>query len=202
MNTHDDGYVKYKMNWLETTEPLVLPEGLLTYRNKLVELGLIGVYPDQIGFGNISSRVSGNVFIISGTQTGQIKIANEMHFSQVNIVDRKTNSLYCAGPVAASSEAMTHAAIYAADAEINAVIHVHHFALWEKLKNIEATIPENIAYGTIEMAAAMENMVGEILAQQAQKLIITAGHAEGIFTFGENLDVAYNTLMQFYAALI
>ncbi len=201
MNTHDDGYVKYKMNWLKTNDQLVLPEGLLTYRNKLVELGLIGVYPDQIGFGNISSRVFGDIFIISGTQTGNIKIANEMHFCQVNFVDRKTNSLHCAGPVAASSEAMTHAAIYAANPKINAVIHVHNLGLWEKLKNKEATIPENIEYGTIAMAEAMENMVVEILNQQTQKIIITAGHAEGIFTFGTNMDEAYATLMKFYSPL-
>ncbi len=200
MKTHDDGYVKYNMDWHQSPE-FPVPNALITYRNRLKSLNLIGVYPDGIGFGNISQRSNNSTFIISGTQTGEINIANAACFSHVLKVNISQNSLTCSGPVAASSEALTHAAIYAANPKINSVIHVHHLTLWEKLKNKQATIPENIEYGTIAMAAAMENMVGEILTQQTQKIIVTAGHAEGIFTFGKSLDDAYATLMEFYLQL-
>lgn len=199
MPLHDDGYVKYTSLWTKTALLKEDFEELVVYRNKLAALNLIGVYPDAIGYGNISQRINQTTqFIISGTQTGQYKIAQTEHFCKVTHVNIAENKLLCEGPVQASSEAMTHAAIYLADTNINAVIHVHHQQMWQQLKNIVTTTDINIPYGTPEMANAMFDAVKVIEKNKLPKMIITAGHQEGIFTFGANLKHAFETLMMFY----
>ncbi len=201
MQTPDEGYIKYiqQHNYKQTIAADFAE--LILYRNKLAALNLIGVYPDNIGFGNISAKnIKGNGFIISGTQTGQIKLAGVEHFAFVTHVDIQINTVYSEGPVQASSEALTHAAIYSADENIQCVIHIHHQQLWQLLLNNVATVSSAIAYGTPEMATAIMQKLNEIKAANAQNIIVTAGHQDGIFTYGTNIAHAYNTLMQFYAA--
>ena len=199
MPLHDDGYVKYASQWTKTALLKEDFEELIVYRNKLAGLNLIGVYPDQIGYGNISQRIKQTPqFIISGTQTGQHKIALPEHFCKVTDVNIAQNKLLCEGPVQASSEAMTHAAIYLADTNVNTVIHIHHHELWQQLKNIVTTTDITITYGTPEMANAMFDAVKAIEKNKLPKIIITAGHQEGVFTFGSSMKDAYETLMMFY----
>ncbi|HEX5668085.1 MAG TPA: class II aldolase/adducin family protein, partial [Chitinophagaceae bacterium] len=95
------------------------------WRDRMYEKRLIGVYPDGIGFGNISQRWKGNTFLISGTATGGFTTLNESHYSLVTHYDLGTNSVTCEGRVKASSESLTHAAIYECSATTHAVIHVH-----------------------------------------------------------------------------
>lgn len=106
------------------------------------------------------------------------------------------NSLFCKGPVQASSEAMTHAAFYAADQSIRAVIHVHLEQLWryllERVPVIEATIP----YGTPALATAMQR----VAEKTPQGLVVTAGHADGIFSYGKDMATAFKMLKQAYDA--
>lgn len=199
MPLHDDGYVKYTSIWTKTAVLNSAIDELIVYRNKLAALNLIGVYPDGIGYGNISQRINQTAqFIISGTQTGQNKIALPEHFCKVTNVNISENKLLCEGPVQASSEAMTHAAIYLADIHVKTVIHVHHQEMWQQLKNIVTTTDISIPYGTPEMANAMFSAVNDIEKNKLPKIIITAGHQEGIFTFGNNLKDAFETLMTFY----
>jgi len=201
MQTPDEGYLKYNQQHIhKDTIELAFGE-LILYRNKLAALNLIGVYPDKIGFGNISARnANGAGFIISGTQTGQIPLADEAHFALVTNADIKNNTVYSEGPVQASSESLTHAAIYNADENITCVMHVHHQQLWQLLLNNVATVSSDIAYGTPEMAEAIRQKVNEINTANAQKIIVTAGHKDGILTYGKDIGNAYNVLMQFYAA--
>ncbi|MBK9456927.1 MAG: hypothetical protein IPO24_15745 [Bacteroidetes bacterium] len=76
MPLHDDGYVKCTSLWTKTALLKEDFDELIVYRNKLAGLNLIGVYPDEIGYGNISQRIKQTPqFIISGTRTGQHKRA-------------------------------------------------------------------------------------------------------------------------------
>ena len=95
---------------------------------------LIGQYEDLgIGYGNISvRRGSCDLFLISGTQTGHLPATDERHYSLVTDCDIRNNIVRCSGPVQASSEAMTHAAIYALGDAIGAVVHVHSAELWKR----------------------------------------------------------------------
>ena len=49
----------------------------------------------------------------------------------------------CIGPIQASSASLTHAAIYQANPDINAVIHVHDRDLWENLLDRVPTTARN-----------------------------------------------------------
>jgi len=194
---HDEGYIKYTIHWENSAAPnhQCMPE-LSTFRNVLHDLGLIDAYPDGIGFGNISHREKENRFIISGTQTGHIAKADASHFSLVNSCTIENNELFCIGPIKASSEALTHFAFYAASPEIQSVIHVHHLALWEKLLHQVSTVPETVAYGTTDMAKEIKKII--LTENVGSKIIVTAGHREGIFTFGDSLQAAFDELMIYY----
>lgn len=193
----DEGYIKYQANWEKEVITAKIPASLVHMRNTLHVLGWIGVLPDGIGFGNISMRESGEHFFISGTQTGHIPVATQAIFSRVVRVDIENNTLWCAGPVQASSEAMTHAAIYAADAQVHAVIHIHHTGLWSYLLERVPVIDAAIPYGTPALALAMQKVVR---ASGNARVVVTAGHQDGIFAYGPNLETAFKMLKQYYDA--
>ena len=104
------------------------------------------------------------------------------------------NSLTCEGPVKASSESLTHAAVYESDNFANAVIHIHNKSLWEKLLNVlPATSPE-IEYGTPAMAEEVKRLFKETDLIE-KKIFVMAGHEEGIVSFGRNLEEAFKTIL-------
>ncbi|HMX04008.1 MAG TPA: class II aldolase/adducin family protein [Chitinophagales bacterium] len=190
--THD-GYIKYEQHW-EIAKPLTDIEPLVLMRNQLAALQWIGVYPDGVGYGNISLRLEGaDQFLISGTQTGNMLIADASHFCMVEKADINKNILWCKGPIKASSEALTHAAFYQSDRNICAVIHIHDAAAWKRLLFAIPTVSKEIEYGTPEMAFAMQALIHS----QQNKLcgvIVTAGHADGIFAYGDSLNSAFSVL--------
>jgi hypothetical protein len=190
-----DGYIKYSLHWNEAPT-LSVPASLIDTRNLLAQQGWIGVYPDGIGFGNISVREPGSDgFFISGTQTGHILMADAMHFCKVEDSDISNNTIWCSGPIKASSEALTHAAFYAANPEVQAVIHVHHRDAWHFLLHKIPTVPEDIAYGTPDMASTVQ----ELMLKNGDKfpgVIVTAGHQDGIFAYGDDLKKVYAILSE------
>ncbi|MGF1494827.1 MAG: class II aldolase/adducin family protein [Microcoleaceae cyanobacterium] len=110
----DEGVIKYDCDW-ELTSPLAEAaiQQLITWRDALYRLGLIGVTPDGIGFGNISQRIGqSEQFVITGTQTGHLPQLQPQHYTVVTQFDLEQNTLICRGPIKASSESLTHAAIY------------------------------------------------------------------------------------------
>ena len=192
-----EGVIKYKAHWREAALPYpeLLPE-LIRWRQVLYEAGLIGVYPDGIGYGNISRRVPGtDQFIISGSGTGGVPVLTEAHFSLVKKVDIDGNELWCEGPVFASSESMSHAAVYKAWPKAGAVVHIHQAAWWKKWLHKLPTTDPAAEYGTPAMARSIARLTSEIVARQQQaKIIIMAGHPEGIIGFGEDLKGAVEEL--------
>ncbi len=193
----DEGYIKFNCEWKKARAlPAEALHEITKWRNQLYQLGLIGVYPDGIGFGNVSIRIARtNQFIITGTQTGEIlKLAAE-HYTKVVTGDFDRNYLVCEGPVQASSESLTHLALYQADQNIHAIIHTHHRKLWEKLLNQAPTTSPTVAYGTPEMAREIFRLFKETDVSK-KKILVMGGHEEGIITFGANLDEAALTLIE------
>jgi L-ribulose-5-phosphate 4-epimerase len=74
-----------------------------------------------------------NIFVITGSGTGSLKKLSAEHYTRVTAYDLLKNTLTSAGPIKASSESLTHAAVYETLPLINTVLHIHHLALWEKL---------------------------------------------------------------------
>lgn len=198
----DEGYIKYQCHW--TKQASVTPAEIVSlnrWRDRLYRLGLIGQYENGIGFGNLSSRINQtHDFIISGTQTGGIPQLTDQHYTKVVDFDPKQNYVTCIGAIKASSESLTHGALYKADTRINAVIHVHNLALWQRLINVVPTTHYSCAYGTPEMAEEIMRLCNTAKTQQ-QKIIVMSGHEEGIITFGEDIEEAGNTLLHFFDSL-
>lgn len=200
----DEGYIKYQCNWIN--QPSVSPTEIIElnhWRDRLYQFGLIGQYDNGIGFGNLSIRApekkNNNSLIISGTQTGNLVCLKAEHYTKVTEFDLKKNSVTCIGLIQASSETLTHAAIYLANPEINAVIHIHHRQLWQKLIDRVPTTDRDCAFGTPEMAKDIIRLSQQDWAKQL-KIIVMSGHEEGILIFGSNLDRAGNTLLKVFCS--
>lgn len=184
----DEGYVKYHAKY--TKAPAlnhILLKEIDATRTELHALGLIGIYPNGIGFGNLSFRVNGNIFIISGSATGGKRILGESGYCMVTAFDVDKNLVECEGPIQASSEAMTHGAVYAENPDVQCVIHVHSRALFDRLLARDwPHTPKDAAYGTPAMAKAIAELVRATHGSQA--VFVLAGHDEGIVAYGPSIE--------------
>lgn len=192
----DEGYVKYICHWHEKNS--VTPTEILElnrWRSQLYAMGLIGKYENGIGFGNLSYRLAlSNDFIISGTQTGGIAELEAKHYTKVVEFDWQKNYVVCDGLIKASSETLTHAAIYTALPQVQAVVHVHHRQLWQKLMDRYPTTDPNCAYGTPEMAEELIRLCQQPKTQ-TEKIVVMSGHEEGIISFGATIAEATEVLL-------
>lgn len=192
-----EGYIKFNCNWNkeEFLFQEEIYEELETARTKLRNLGLIGIYPDGTGFGNISVRSGESAsFIITGSATGQLEKLDQLHYALVTGCDFEKNAISCSGMTKASAESLTHAAIYQSLPEVGAVVHIHCLWLWEKLLNDYPTTSTEIEYGTPEMAYA----VGKLASEINEKIIVMGGHREGILAFGSNLTEVTTEIINIY----
>jgi len=99
---------------------------LNVYRRKLLDLHLIGVDSNGIGFGNLSMRDGAtDKFCITGSATGGIPELTLANCVKVVACDFERNQVRYEGSAMPSSESLTHAAIYESDANAGAVIHCH-----------------------------------------------------------------------------
>ena len=199
MKDRDEGYIKYQCNW--TSCDTISADEIIQlnhWRDRLYRLGLIGVYDDGIGFGNLSIRQdNSDLFIISGTKTGSIPHLSHQHYTKVTDFDWKQNYVTCIGAIQASSESLTHGAVYTSNPAVNAVIHVHNLQLWQSLIDHVPTTNKNCAYGTPEMAKEIIRLSRKDSVKDL-KIIVMSGHQEGIITFGKDLEEAGNILLDYY----
>lgn len=194
-----EGYVKFEQRW-ESAPPL--NEGplqaLIDAREAMYTRGLIGFHPSlRVGFGNISRRCTSaeaGLFIISGTQTGQHVPIRAEHFTTVMSYDLAANRLHSRGPLRASSESLTHAAVYSCADAYQAVIHVHSLPLWQRLLHQWPTTNPDAAYGTPEMAEAVQALYATNPATSERGVIVMGGHEEGLLAFGRDLAEAQHRL--------
>jgi L-ribulose-5-phosphate 4-epimerase len=196
-----DGYIKFSCDFIQSDA--ILSSNIVELnkcRDRLYALKLIGAYENGVGYGNISVRANGNNFLITGSATGNFSSLTGVHYSKVVDFDLSKNYLKCIGPIKASSESMTHAAIYSIDKNINAVIHIHSLELWSYLLNKVPTASKDAAYGTPEIAREVIRLFQDKNAGK-KGIIVTEGHKEGVFTFGKDLDTAERILMKYFNEL-
>ncbi|HMH34102.1 MAG TPA: class II aldolase/adducin family protein [Puia sp.] len=194
----DEGSIKFNCHWIEE-EPLddACIEKLNQWRERLYTLHLIGVTEDGIGYGNMSLRFEEDQFIITGSGTGRLEKLSSRHYTKVTDYNFGQNSVTTAGPIIASSESLTHAAIYKTKKDINAVFHVHHHALWKKLLKTLPSTAKDILYGTPEMAIEVIRLIQET-KQAGINIFAMAGHEDGILAFGQDPDEAGRILLSHY----
>ena len=187
-----DSFIKFNCHLIK--EKIVVPSEIFNplnnWRNELWLKSLIGAYHDGIGYGNISTRIpESHQFYISGTATGGIPELDQVHYPLVERCDTVFNTLWCRGLIKASSESMSHAAIYSAIPHVGAVVHVHSRKLWDKYLHVLPTTANLVPYGTPEMAYE----IGRILAHShtlEKRVIVMGGHDEGIISFGKTVEDA------------
>lgn len=183
----DEGYIKFNCEWVNQPLAVKVPGELMRCRDLMHELKQIGYYDDiDVGYGNISIKTDKGI-LISGTQTGHLTAIRPENFTLVTDYNIAENKVVCKGPVKASSESMTHAAVYEADPSIKAIIHIHNLALWQKLINKVPTTNQEVPYGTPEMANEIFRLFDET-AVRKERVIAMAGHKEGIIFFGEHIN--------------
>ena len=183
----DDGVIKYSSERVAGQVPY---SAALTHlnaaRSTLFELGLIGAYPDGIGYGNLSLREEGVRFVISASATGAEPTLRLDQYCLVEAFSVERNWVRSRGDLPASSESMTHGAIYLANPAVQCVIHVHSRALFDALLAQDAPHTGTaIAYGTPAMARAVMRLVETQSALPVQ--FIMAGHDEGVVAYGADV---------------
>jgi L-ribulose-5-phosphate 4-epimerase len=178
----------------------ILPFGgfaeLNACRRKLLQLRLIGVDSDGVGFGNVSIRDgTTNKFYITGSATGGIPELTLADCARVVAYDFKRNWLRYEGSAIPSSESLTHAAVYESDAKAGSVIHCHDSRLWTALLNQAPTSSKAVEYGTPEMAYEVTRLF-KLTDVRSRKILVMAGHKGGVVAFGRDLEGAFAVLMR------
>ncbi|MGH8476402.1 MAG: class II aldolase/adducin family protein [Methylococcales bacterium] len=206
MNIHDrEGVVKYELVFEHKSSlDAANLDTLIAWRTVLYRLRLIGQDPERyagLGFGNISQKLETPVtsgakcrFAISGTQTGTAERLTWSQFSIVSDFCIRRNQIVAEGTVKPSSEALTHAAVYQARPDIRFVMHVHSPEIWQA--SLELDIPaidRTIAYGTPEMARAVQSLV--LSRENPFGIFSMLGHEDGIVAYADRADIAGNLLI-------
>jgi L-ribulose-5-phosphate 4-epimerase len=193
----EDGYIKFTCHMIP--ERIEIPDSLFTplnlWREEMWQRSFIGAYPDGVGYGNISIRIpNSEQFYISGSGSGGIPELDQIHYPLVEKCDLAQNTVWCRGVVNASSESMSHAAIYSCNDGIGAVVHIHSRKLWEKYLDLLPTTSREVEYGTQGMGYEIIRLMG-LPETQEKKVFVMGGHAEGIVSFGKTVEEAVRILL-------
>lgn len=206
MKVIDDGIIKYDRSNFSQCSPLDESEYLLLeeWRRQLYQMELIGEYAQaNVGYGNMSGILDYNSFhsslnpqfIITGTQTGKYSTLNGSHYTRVLDYSINTLKIHMMGVIEASSEALTHAAIYEANSNIKAVFHIHSKEIWEKMIADKSDFTDqSIPYGTLEMARATQ----ECIKGKDFGVFCMHGHEDGIVIYGRSLNEAGELTKELY----
>lgn len=200
-----EGVIKYQLEY-ECSAPFDWPgySQLEAWRKVCFRLGMIGRDDRRYGglaYGNISQRIQGSSFVISGTQTGGAAHLQRNGYCLVKQADLKRQAIIAKGPCRPSSEALTHGAVYHSSEIINVVIHGHCTEIWEAADCLD--LPQtrvDVAYGTAEMAAEVIRLVGH---HPSSGIMVMKGHRDGVLAYGIDCRQAggllVNTLAEAFA---
>lgn len=201
MNHHySEGYIKFQCIQEEANVNIdqTLLQCLNENRTQLQKQHLIGMYQDGIGYGNMSMRHGkGNQFFITGSSTGNLSMLLRKHIALVTSYNIEYNTVNCSGITKASSESMTHAAIYETLNRVNAVVHIHSKELWDKYIDILPTTDKHVEYGTPEMALALKEEIKKI-GNNESAIIVMGGHPEGIISYAKNINTATEAILNLF----
>lgn len=191
----DDGYIKFHCEHTNTTwNSDLLPlsetrknliEKLDTFRTKIFDQQFIGMYENGIGYGNLSHRIEEN-FLITASATGGARELGIDGYTLVNNVFIEKNTVQCIGPLPASSETMTHAAIYLSAPKVQCILHIHNQIIFDTMITLNClSTAKEIPYGTIEMALALKNIAKN---NPLEACIVMQGHNEGVIIYGTSIN--------------
>jgi L-ribulose-5-phosphate 4-epimerase len=168
---------------------------LIEWRNRIHDLGWIGVDAEGVGFGNVSLRFNDreSSFLITASQTGHLTQLSLEHLCLITQYDLESYWLKSLGRMAPSSESLTHATLYACDERIQAVIHIHHPVYTQLLSAPITSFGPDIEYGTPALSAAIIHAY-ERTELVEHRLFISEGHMGGIYAYGATLEEALNTI--------
>ncbi|HSH37541.1 MAG TPA: class II aldolase/adducin family protein [Chthoniobacterales bacterium] len=176
--------------------PFAAFDSLNACRRKLLQLRMIGVDANGIGFGNLSARGGGtSEFHITGSGTGgraQLELAE---YAKVTAHNFTRNWVRCEGRTVASSESLTHAAVYDSAPAVGAVIHCHDRGLWLRLLSSAPATSADVEYGTPAMALEVQRLFRQPDVRERQ-IFAMGGHGDGIVAFGRDVDDAFSALMR------
>jgi L-ribulose-5-phosphate 4-epimerase len=199
-----EGVIQYQLAYtaaeLESTDGL---DEIIAWRRMLRLLGLVGQDPVRyggFGFGNISlclQRESQTPdrppFVITGSQTGHLAEFAPQNFAEVVDWDTNRNWVEARGPARPSSEALSHAAVYAASGDVGCVMHAHSPDIWRHASELPfATTPVEATCGTPRMAREVRRVVQ---SDPSSRILIMLGHEDGVIAWGVSAEAAGVTLL-------
>lgn len=201
-----EGVIKFELVY--TSGPALPAETLAElngWRDALYARRLIGQDPARYGgygYGNLSCRLapfdappSARRFAISGTQTGHLAALGPEHYALVLACEPEHNRIVATGPIRPSSESLTHGAVYAIDAALRCVLHVHSPELWQQAAQLHLPITDPaVPYGSPEMAAEVRRLFAETAVAE-RRVFVMGGHEDGIIAFGPTIAAAGDALL-------
>jgi hypothetical protein len=199
----EEGVIKFELRY--TRAPPVTYEGireLNAWRRILWKLGLIGQDPARyggLGYGNVSMRLAAaqGVFVISGTQTGQLPELDAAHYTLVRRCDPTRNLIVATGPVRPSSESLTHCMLYLLDEAIRYVFHVHSPVIWRRSEMLDIPMTRaDIGYGTPGMAQEVARLYRDPQVRDG-RILSMGGHRDGVVTYGRTAEEAGTVMLRF-----
>lgn len=186
-----DGYIKFSISRVPCDPPAEETIAAINrVRTELFDQGCIGITPDGIGFGNLSIRHGENdSFYITATRTGGIRVIEPVLYSLVMDFDLSENTLVCGGRKKASSEALSHGALYRTNQGIRCVIHIHHKQIWEMmLAGDYPATDDGAEFGTPEMAESLIRLSNSFTPPSIS--IVMKSHEDGVIVGGSDVESA------------
>lgn len=176
---------------------------LRSWREVLRRLQLLGQDPARyggLGFGNVSARDPSrpDEFVITASQTAGAPQLSERQLVRITHSNVERFWVDAQGYQPPSSESLTHAMIYRADAKIGWVFHVHSPEIWQRAEALALpTTGADVRYGSAAMATA----VAALLAAHSDRRAVfaTLGHDDGVFACGASAEAAGSALVDVLA---
>ena len=208
--TDKEGVIQYQLDFTASPPPdFEQINELNAWRRILYLLHLIGQDPGRyegFGFGNISCRYQVKEkqkntpeFIITGSQTGHLPFLENEHYAIVTEFEPLHNKISATGVIKPSSEALTHGAVYQANTDISAVFHAHSPEIWNHAERLGISATnKHVSYGTPAMAEEIKKLMSKPAVIDT-RILIMAGHTDGVITFGNTAQEAGNTLVDYYS---
>jgi ribulose-5-phosphate 4-epimerase/fuculose-1-phosphate aldolase len=194
-----EGVIRFALHFTPAGPPEAgLVVDLIRWRQRLVEAGIVGQDPARYGghgFGNLSRRhpADPGTFLVTGTQTGALPVLDAADFAVVTRVDTDTGHVEAHGTRKPSSEAMTHAALYAACAGAAWVFHAHSPHLFTAHHLDVGRTPPGVDYGTPAMAQAMAALFAQ--RRRLPDVYVMTAHEDGVIAFGGSAEETGEALL-------
>jgi hypothetical protein len=183
------------------TDSLTL-QTLRGWRTVLRRLELVGQDPqryDGLGFGNLSHRDAERPeqFVITASQTAGLPELEDGNLVRITHSNTSRFWVDAVGHQPPSSETLSHAIIYQADASVSCVLHVHSPDIWLRADELDlAATDAAVSYGSPAMAEAVAALLA---AHRAPLTFVTRGHRDGVFACARSAEDAGAALIHLLA---